>query len=151
MPRTVALNRLKKLVGHEIGVSDFVTITQERIDRFADTTGDHQWIHCDVERARKESPYGGTIAHGFLTLSLFPDFVDGILQVQGAKMSINYGLDQVRFPSAVAPGAKVRARVEVLAVRDIQSGIQVKFGVTVECDSVSRPCCVAEWLVRYYF
>jgi acyl dehydratase len=144
------LDALKVLAGSEIGVTDWVVVTQERIDQFADATGDHQWIHIDVERARRESPYGTTIAHGFLTLSLVSDFIKDVLELNGIRMAINYGLNRVRFPSAVLSGAKVRARVVLQSVKDLADGVQSTYLITIESEGSAKPNCVAEWLVRYY-
>jgi acyl dehydratase len=142
---------LKKFVGQEIGVSDWFEMTQERISQFAETTEDRQWIHVDPERARKESPYGTTIAHGFLTLSLTSHFMKEVMQIRrGTGMTINYGLNRVRFPSPVRAGSKIRARVALLSLKDVAGGCEAVFSVTVEAEGSEKPCCVAESLVRYY-
>jgi acyl dehydratase len=125
-------------------------ITQERVNLFADATGDHQWIHVDVERATAESPFGGPIAHGYLTLSLGPVLVPQVVRVEGVKMGVNYGCDKVRFPSPVPVGAKLRVGVELLEVDDITGGAQVKMRFTFECEGAPKPSCVSENLVRYY-
>lgn len=148
--RVVNVGDLKDLAGQELGVTDYLAVTQERIDKFADATEDHQWIHVDTERAKKESPYGGTIAHGFLSLSLISHLTKHVLQVSGVRMGINYGLDRVRFPSAVPSGSRIRARVVLQTAEDIKGGVQLTLGVTVECEGSSKPSCVAEWLLRYY-
>ncbi len=144
------LNDLKSLVGQELAVTEYIQVSQEKIDRFADTTGDRQWIHIDVERSRKESPYGTTIAHGFLTLSLLSPLMQSAIKVNGVRMGINYGLDRVRFPSAVPSGSNVRARIKLESIEDISGGVQAKWVVTVEREGAEKPVCAAEWLVRYY-
>ena len=141
---------LKDLVGTELGVTDWITITQERINQFADATGDHQWIHIDRERARRESPYGTTIAHGFLTLSLLSPFIMQTLEVRGARMAVNYGLNRVRFPAAVRSESRVRARITLQSVREFAEGVEPTWLVTVENEGSEKPCCVAEWVARYY-
>lgn len=147
-----SLDSLKELVGQEVAVSDWFTVTQERIQHFADATLDHQWIHVDVERAQRESPFGAPIAHGFLTLSLLPHFMQEALGIQqGIRMGVNYGLNRLRFISPVRSGAKVRARFVLQSVKDVASqGVEVVYGATVEAENSEKPCCVAEWVVRYY-
>jgi acyl dehydratase len=141
---------LRDLVGQHLGYSDYVEVTQERVNQFADATGDHQWIHVDVERAKRESPFGGPIAHGYLTLSLGPVLVPQVVRVEGIKMAVNYGCDKVRFPSPVPVGGKVRVGVELLDVTDIEGGVQVKERFTFEVEGAEKPACVAENLFRYY-
>jgi acyl dehydratase len=141
---------LRDLVGQHLGYSDYVEVTQERVNQFADATGDHQWIHVDVERATRESPFGGPIAHGYLTLSLGPVLVPQVVRVEGIKMAVNYGCDKVRFPSPVPVGGKVRVGVELLDVSDIEGGVQVKERFTFEVEGAQKPACVAENLFRYY-
>lgn len=142
---------LLESIGREVAVTDWLTVTQDRINRFADATEDRQWIHVDPERARKESPYGTTIAHGFLTLSLISHFMKEAIQVKGGvKMGINYGLNRVRFPSPVRVDSQIRARVSVHSAKELPGAIQVTFSIVVECRETSKPCCVAEWIVRYY-
>lgn len=141
---------LKAAAGQSHGPTDWLTIEQSRIDRFADATGDHQWIHVDPARAA-QGPFGTTIAHGFLTLSLVNCFLPQLVRVDGAKMGINYGCDRVRFPSAVRCGARVRGRAEVLGTEDVAGGVQVKIRVTVEVEGGDKPACVADTLGRYYF
>ena len=143
-------DELKDLAGKELGVTDWITITQERINQFADATGDHQWIHIDRERARRESPYGTTIAHGFLTLSLLSPFIMQTLEVRGARMAVNYGLNRVRFPAAVRSESRVRARITLQSVREFAEGVEPTWLVTVENEGWEKPCCVAEWVARYY-
>ncbi|HEY2151580.1 MAG TPA: MaoC family dehydratase [Vicinamibacterales bacterium] len=137
-------------VGEEIAVSDWLRISQERIDQFADATGDHQWIHVDAVRAATESPFKATIAHGFLTLSLVSTLMRDAVQFAGLRMAINYGLNKVRFVSPVPVGSRVRARLVPAAVTDVDGGVQVTWLATVEREGGDKPACVAEWLVRYY-
>ncbi len=142
---------LQSMVGQELGVGEWMEITQERIDRFADATDDHQWIHVDPERA-KDSPFGTTIAHGFLTLSLIPALVGGGgIPVEGVKMGINYGLDRARFISPVPVGSRIRARRKLVEVKEVTGGVQLKAEVTVELEGSEKPACVAETLSRLYF
>jgi len=142
---------LKQFSGKEIGVSEWLTVTQERIAQFAEATEDRQWIHLDRGRAARESPFGTTIAHGFLTLSLISRFMKDVIQVQsGVGMAINYGLNRVRFPSPVRAGSKIRARVTLLNVKEVPGAYETTFSVTVESEGGEKPCCVAESLVRYY-
>jgi acyl dehydratase len=138
------------LAGQEIGVSDWVEITQDRINAFADATGDHQWIHVDVERAKKEMPGGKTIAHGYLTLSLIPWLTGGMLQVAGVTRGINYGSNKVRFTNMVPVGSKVRARQKLLAAEPKAGGLQLTNEVTIEIDGAPRPACVAETISLIY-
>ena len=142
---------LKTLVGQEVGCSDWQTVSQDQIDRFADAGGDHQWIHVDVERARKESPYHSTIAHGFLTVALLSSMVENAVDVQNAgRMRINYGFNRLRFTGAVLAGSRVRGQFAVNSVKDFEGGVEVAWGVTVEVEGQSKPAMVAEWLVRIY-
>jgi acyl dehydratase len=141
---------LRETVGQHLGYSDYVEITQERVNQFAEATGDHQWIHVDVERAKRESPFGGPIAHGYLTLSLGPVLVPQVVRVEGIKMAVNYGCDKVRFPSPVPVGAKLRVGVENVDVAEIEGGAQVKMRFTFEVEGAPKPACVAENLFRYY-
>ena len=144
-------SQLRELVGKEVTVSDWVEVTQDRINQFADATGDHQWIHIDVERAKRESPYGAPIAHGFLTLSMLSQLMQNAFKIKSPiKMGINYGLNKVRFPSAVPAGSEVRARMTLGALEEIQGGLQATWTATVERRGSDKPCCVADWLVRYY-
>jgi acyl dehydratase len=149
---TVAnLEELASLAGREIGVTEWMAITQERIRQFAEATEDRQWIHLDPERARQESPYGATIAHGFLTLSLLSYFSKQALQIEsGVRMAVNYGLNRVRFPSAVRADARIRARFVLESCKGVGDSVECVFGVTIEVDGSEKPCCVAEWIVRYY-
>ena len=145
------VEKLREWVGREVAVSDWLEVSQARIDQFAEATGDRQWIHTDAERARRESPYGTTIAHGFLTLSLTSFLMAQTITFRRRpRMGINYGLNRVRFPAAVPSGARVRARLALRALEDVAGGVQATWGVSVECEGAEKPCCVAEWLVRYY-
>lgn len=140
---------IRALAGKEWGAGEWLEITQARIDQFADATDDHQWIHVDPERA-KSGPFGASIAHGFLTLSLIPALGRDIVRVEGIKMAINYGLNRVRFPSPVRVGSRVRARTRNLSISDVEGGVQVVNEVTVEIDGELKPACVAETVSRYY-
>lgn len=144
-----SVDDLRAAVGTEIGSGEWQEITQERIDRFAAATGDHQWIHVDPERAAA-GPFGSTVAHGFLTLSMIPFLVGDVTAVEGARMGVNYGLDRVRFPAPVPVGSRVRSRVELLAVDDVAGGVQVTSRVTIERDGGDKPVCVADTLTRLY-
>ena len=139
------------MVGTEIGVSDWLEITQDRVDAFADATDDHQWIHVDTAKAAA-GPFGGTIAHGFLTLSLTVTLSSQVeLDVGSPKMAINYGLEKVRFPAPVPVGSRIRARVGLMSVSDVQGGIQANRQVTIEVDGGEKPAMVAETVSRYYY
>jgi acyl dehydratase len=150
MREIASLAALKELAGQEVAVSDWVEISQERVNLFADATGDHQWIHIDVERSRKESPFGGTVAHGFLTLSLLPMLMQNAVVMSDVKMGVNYGLNKVRFPSPVPVGSRLRARMTLLSVEDISGGAQVIWQVTMEREGSDKPVCVAESISRRY-
>lgn len=139
---------LRAAVGTEIGVSDWLTVDQQRIDTFADATGDHQWIHVDAERAAA-GPYGTTIAHGFLTLSLIVPLSQQIMTVSCASAAINYGLNKVRFITPVPAGGRIRARITLNSVSDIPGGVQAERSVTLELEGAQRPACVAESIARY--
>lgn len=141
---------LSGLTGNEVAVSDWLEVSQERINQFADATEDRQWIHIDLERAKRESPFRETIAHGFLTLSLLSELGKRAMAVGGVRMGINYGLNRVRFVSPVPAGARIRGRFVLAAVEEIKGGAQAIWNVTVEREGGEKPCCVAEWLVRYY-
>lgn len=147
---TIAFHDLHTLVGQETGVSDWVEIDQNRINTFAEATGDHQWIHVDVERAKKEMPGGKTIAHGFLTLSLIPLLGQQTLKVTGVSRGINYGCNKVRFTNMVPVGSKVRARQKLLNVEERAGGLQMVNEITIEIDGQKRPACVAETLTLIY-
>jgi acyl dehydratase len=142
---------LKQWEGREFPATDWFVVTQDRIQKFAEATEDRQWIHLDPERAQRESPFGGSIAHGFLTLSLLSYLVRQAIQIcSGVAMSVNYGVNKVRFPSAVRAGSPVRARVTLLSVKESPEFVDASFLIRVESQSSDKPCCVAEWLVRYY-
>jgi acyl dehydratase len=146
-----SLQALKELAGRELPVSDWLTMTQERIQQFAEVTEDRQWIHLDRERAQRESPYGTTIAHGFLTLSLMGFLIKPVIEIRsGVRLAVNYGLNRVRFPSAVKAEARIRARCTVAAVKELPDGVEATFSVSIESEGGEKPCCVAEWIVRYY-
>ena len=146
-----SLRSLKDFVGREIGPTDWMSLTQERIQQFAEATGDLQWIHVDPERARRESPYGAAIAHGFLTLSLMSHFLREAIQTPGdVRQTINYGLNRVRFPAAVRAGEKIRARIRLQACETLSDSVEAVFHITVEAEGGEKPCCVAEWILRYY-
>jgi acyl dehydratase len=144
------VHALRDRLGQELVVGDWFEISQERINQFADATGDHQWIHVDPAKAASESPFKTTIAHGFLTLSLVSTLMRDAIQLSGLRMAINYGLNKVRFVSPVASGARVRARITPIAMDDVGGGFQVTWQVTIEREHGDKPSCVAEWLVRYY-
>jgi acyl dehydratase len=139
---------LGKAVGEQLGWSDPVTVTQEQVNLFADATGDHQWIHVDPERA-KAGPFGGPIAHGYLTLSLIPALMQTIYRVDNLAMGINYGAEKVRFPAALPVGSTVRAGAELVSVREVAQGVQAVVRVTVQADGVDKPACVAEIVVLF--
>jgi acyl dehydratase len=142
---------LRELVGKDIGHTDWFRVTQERITQFAEATEDSQWIHVDAARARDESPYGAAIAHGFLTLSLISHFVKEAIQIQcGVRLAVNYGLNRVRFPAAVRAGSRIRASVVLLRFDEFTDGVTATYSVTIEVEDFDKPCCVAEWIVRYY-
>lgn len=143
------IDELIACLGQELGVSEWLTVTQPRIDHFADVTNDHQWIHVDPQRAAA-SPFGGTIAHGFYTLSMVPSLQASIFEVTGITHGLNYGLDRVRFPAPTPVGSSIRARVMLSEVDKITGGAQAKFTTTVESDAGEKPVCVAEFIVRYY-
>jgi acyl dehydratase len=148
--RTIeGVDALRAAVGQHLGHSDWHRVTQEMVDAFADVTGDHQWIHVDRERAAT-GPFGGTIAHGFLTLSLAPVLVFEVLEVTGMAMSVNYGMDRVRFPAPVPVGARVRAGVELTALDDVAGGVQITLRATIEREGAEKPVCVADLLSRFY-
>jgi acyl dehydratase len=142
-------DELKAAVGEQLGTSDWVTVEQKQIDTFAEATGDHQWIHVDAEKA-KDGPFGGTIAHGYLTLSLLPVFSAQVYKVENVKMGINYGLNKVRFTSPVPVNSRLRGSFELLEVSEVKDALQVVNKVTVEIEGSERPACVAEWVTRVY-
>jgi acyl dehydratase len=150
MTLITSLDELRGFAGSEIALTEWLEITQDRINEFADATGDHQWIHTDPERSARESPYGATIAHGFLTLSLLPQFLKDAIQLSDLRMAVNYGLNRVRFPAAVRAGSRIRARMVLRSIRDAGGATDVTYAITVEIENGEKPCCVAEWLARYY-
>jgi len=141
---------VQSLVGQHLGTSDWVTITQEQVNQFAEATGDHQWIHVDVERAKKESPFGGPIAHGYLTLSLIPSLLPEIVEITGFRMGVNYGTEKVRFPSPVPVGSRVRAGAVLDSATPFEGGIAMNMTVTVEIEGGSKPAMVATVVYRRY-
>lgn len=149
MPTAIALADLPKYAGTEIGASPWLEMDQERIDKFANATRDYQWIHVDEEKATS-SPFGSTIAHGFLTLSLISGFTGEILQVDGVARTINYGANRIRFLTPVRPGDRVRSRLEILHVEDFKGGIKVENRSTIEIDGAERPACIVEGIVVHY-
>jgi acyl dehydratase len=154
MPARVVqgIDELKKLVGQELGASEWHVVSQEQIDKFAEVTGDNQWIHVDAERAKRESPYGAPIAHGFLTMSLLSGLIKEAVDMRGDyKMKINYGFNRLRFTGGVPAGSRVRARYALSSVKDVEGGVEIAWGVTVEVEGVAKPALVAEWLGRTYY
>ncbi len=145
------LDKLRAHVGRQVFLTDWVAMPQERIDRFAQATEDFQWIHVDTERAAKSSPFGGTIAHGFLTLSLLGKFYESHLSLPFCEMGINYGLNKVRFTNPVRAGSRVRGRFLLGKLEDIDGGMQLTFAVTIEIDGQDKPAVIAESVVRQYF
>jgi acyl dehydratase len=141
----------KARVGQEIGVSEWMLIDQQRVNAFAEVTGDQQWIHVDVERAKRESPFGGPIAHGYLTVSLLAKFAQECIAVDGIKLAVNYGLNRVRFAAPVKVGSRVRARFVLASVEDIAGGAQMVWQATIEIEGGEKPACVAEMVTRWYF
>jgi acyl dehydratase len=150
-PRIVKdLDDLKTWVGKEVALSDWLTIDQARIQAFADVTDDHQWIHLDVERCRRESPYKAPIAHGYLILSLLPTLFETSLRVDGLAMTVNYGLDRVRLPAPVIAGSRIRGRLALERLEPVSGGMQAHWSATVEIENGDKPACVAQMLARYY-
>lgn len=141
---------VRALTGTRLGYSDWAVITQEQVDRFADATGDRQWIHVDVERAARESAFGGPIAHGFLTVALIPCLLADIVQIRGFSMGVNYGCEKIRFPAPLPVGHRVRAHASVNEVTDVPGGVQMNVTVTVEIENSPKPACVAIVLLRRY-
>ncbi len=144
------LAELAACVGQEVATSDWITITQQQVNQFAEATGDHQWIHLDVVRSQQDSPFGGTIAHGFLSLSLIPMLLEQCIDMRDVKMALNYGLNKVRFPAPLLVGRRVRGHISVLSVEDIKDGAQVVWQVTLEAEGSEKPACVAELITRRY-
>lgn len=152
MPKTTIENLagLKARIGEELAVSDWLEITQQRITQFAEATGDHQWIHVDAARAAQESPFGGTIAHGYLTLSLLAKFAQDSIAIGHVRMAVNYGLNRVRFTAPVRAGQRVRARFKLAAYDEIAGGVQLTWQATVEIEGSEKPACIAETISRWY-
>lgn len=142
------LQQIKDALGKHLGYSEWLEVSQDRVNLFADATGDHQWIHVDVEKA-KEGPFGAPIAHGYLTMSLSNLFLPQIVEVRNISMGINYGVDKVRFPNPVKVGSRVRGGAEIAAVSDIAGGIQVTIKITIEIEGEAKPACIIESLTRY--
>jgi acyl dehydratase len=147
---TATIAELPGLKGTELGTSDWFEVTQERVNTFADATDDHQWIHVDVERAKAESPFGGPIGHGYLTLSLVVPMYSQVLTVSDAKMGVNYGLNKVRFPAPVPVGSKLRLTATLKDVEEVAGGLQLTIGAVIERDGGEKPVCIAELLFRTY-
>jgi len=150
MTTTTTIADLPDLKGQELGTSDWYDITQEAVNTFADATGDHQWIHVDVERAKAESPFGGPIAHGFMTLSLAVPLATATYTITDAVMGVNYGLNKVRFPAPVPVGSRVRATTTLKDVEQVAGGVQNTIAVVIEREGGDKPVCIAEWVTRAY-
>ena len=150
MSTTTTMAELSSLTGSELGTSDWFEVTQQHVNLFAEATGDHQWIHVDVERAKAESPFGGPIAHGYLTLSLLVPLFTQVLTVTDTVMGVNYGLNKVRFPSPVPVGAKVRLTATLTKVEEITGGLQLTFACVITREGGEKPVCIAEPVYRYY-
>ncbi|WP_369255769.1 MaoC family dehydratase [Geodermatophilus amargosae] len=150
MTTTTTMAELPGLAGRELGSSEWFEVTQQHVDTFADATGDHQWIHVDVERARAESPFGGPIAHGYLTLSLLASLSGQVLAVTDTAMGVNYGLNKVRFPSPVPVGSRVRLTATLKDVEQVAGGLQLTLSAVVEREGGDKPVCIAEPVFRYY-
>jgi acyl dehydratase len=153
MPSLVVenLHSLAGFVGRKIGTTEWFTVAPDRIQQFAEITEDRQWIHVDPERAQRDSPYGTTIAHGFFTLALLSHFLRQAIQIgSGVRMSVNYGLNRVRFPSPVPAGSRIRAHFTLQALKDIADGMEATFSVVIDSENSKKPCCAAEWVIRYY-
>jgi acyl dehydratase len=148
----MTLDELRKQVGQEIGISDWHIVTQSQIDQFAGVTGDHQWIHLNQDRAARESPYGATIAHGFLTVSLLPLLITEAIVIDGDfKMRVNYGFNRLRFTGAVPSGSRIRGRFALHSIKDVEGGVEIAWLSTVEVEGRDKPALVAEWLGRTYY
>jgi acyl dehydratase len=150
MSTTTTIAELPALKGTEVGTSEWVEVTQEQVNLFAEATGDHQWIHIDVERAKKESPFGGPIAHGYLTLSLLIPMWSEVLVVSDATMAVNYGLNKVRFPSPVPVGSRLRLTATLQDVEEVAGGLQVTASAVIEAEGAAKPVCIAEPVFRFY-
>jgi acyl dehydratase len=146
-----SLRSLKDYTGREIATTGWMAVTQERILQFAEATEDRQWIHVDPERAQRESPFGAAIAHGFLTLSLMSHFMSEAIQMPSeVRQTINCGLNRVRFPAPVRAGQKIRARIRLQSCRELRDSVEAVYDITIETENAEKPCCVAEWILRYY-
>jgi acyl dehydratase len=143
------IDQVRAAAGTHLGYSGYTEVTQERVDQFADATGDHQWIHVDVERARAESPFGGPIAHGYLTLAISNELLPQILEVRGVSLGVNYGVDRIRFPAPVPVGSRLRAGAELVDVSDVKGGIQTLVRITLEVEGGTKPVCIIDSLSRY--
>ena len=150
MTTTTTIAELPSLKGKELGTSPWIEVTQERVNTFADATDDHQWIHLDVERAKKESPFGGPVAHGFLTLSLLIPLWSQVLTVTDATTAVNYGLNKVRFPAPVPAGGKIRLTATLTDVAEVKGGLQLTIRAVIELEGGDKPVCVAEAIFRVY-
>lgn len=145
------IHSLREWIGREVAVTEWLSISQDRIQAFADVTEDHQWIHENRERAERESPFGTTIGHGFLTLSLLSRFIKDAIHIRnGVRMSINYGLNRVRFPAPVLADSRVRAHFTLQSLKELSDSVQAVFIAEVESEGNDKPCCVADWVIRYY-
>ena len=151
MRRFLTVEELEAEVGKEVAVSEWMVLSQERVNQFAEATDDPQWIHIDVERAKRESPFGGTIAHGYMTLSLIPALFESVVELPAGKMSINYGLNKVRFPSPMLVGGRLRGRFKLLAIEPMDGCVQSIWQMTIEREGSDKPVCVAESVLRKYF
>ncbi len=150
MREFATLADMQAVLGQEVAVSDWVEISQQRIALFADATDDHQWIHVDAARAARESPFGGTVAHGFLTLAMLPALLSRAVRMVDMKLGLNYGLNKVRFPAPVPAGSRIRLRLQLAAIDEMEGGAQVSWQMTVEREGGDKPVCVAEFLMRRY-
>lgn len=151
LKKFTTIAQLQAEVGNEVAISEWMTMTQDRVNQFAQATDDPQWIHVDVERAQRESPFGTTIAHGYLTLSLIPKLFESVVALPPGKMSINYGLNKVRFPSPVRVGSRLRGRFKLLEIESLEGCMQSVWQMTLECEGLDKPACVAESVLRMYF
>jgi acyl dehydratase len=143
------IDQVRAAAGAHLGYSGYTEVTQERVDQFANATGDHQWIHVDVERARAESPFGGPIVHGYLTLAISNELLPQILEVRGVSLGVNYGVDRIRFPAPVPVGSRLRAGAELVDVSDVKGGIQTLVRITLEVEGGTKPVCIIDSLSRY--